>query len=176
MTEAPLKQLERRFALPVNEGTSKVTELAEAVRSFVRPGDTLHVGYSDARPNALLLEVARAFAGSDPGFTIVTAGLVNIQHSLVELGLVRKVVASFVGENYPVARPNPALARAARSGRVTLEHWSLWALIARLVAGALGVEFFPVRSMRGSDMGREAEQRGDSSRSTWTAPARRPAW
>ncbi|MER7003293.1 CoA-transferase [Dactylosporangium sp. NPDC000555] len=149
------------FALPVEEGASKVQDLATAVRAFVEPGMTLHVGYSDARPNAALLEIARAFAGRDPGFTLVTAGLVNIQHALVELGLVRKVVASFAGENYPVARPNPALVRAIRDGRVEIEHWSLWSLIARLAAGALGVPYFPVRSMAGSTMGVEAAARGE---------------
>jgi acyl CoA:acetate/3-ketoacid CoA transferase alpha subunit len=90
----------------------------------------------------------------------VSAGLVNIQHALIELGLVRKVIASFAGENYPIARPNPALVRAITRGDVEMEHWSLWALVARLTAGALGVSHYPVRSMRGSSMGQEAARRG----------------
>jgi acyl CoA:acetate/3-ketoacid CoA transferase alpha subunit/acyl CoA:acetate/3-ketoacid CoA transferase beta subunit len=148
------------FTLPVNEGRSKVADLAEAVSEFVRPGDVVHAGYSDARPNAALLELARCFHGLDPRLTLVSAGLVNIQHALIELGLVRKVIASFAGENYPIARPNPALVRAITRGDVEIEHWSLWALIARLTAGALGVSHYPVRSMRGSSMGQEAARRG----------------
>lgn len=153
--------LDGLFALREQEGTSKVVPLAEAVRSHVRPGDTIHVAYADARPNAVLLEVARAFAGTDPRFTLVTAGLVNVQHTLVELGLVHTVVASFAGENYPVARPNPALQRAIRDGRVAMQNWSMWSLIARLAAGALGVSHFPVLSMRDSTMGDEAAARGE---------------
>jgi len=153
--------LERRFALPRDEGSSKIADLSVAIGDLVRPGDTVHVAYSDARPNAALLQLARTFAGTDPQFTLVTAGMVNVQHALIELGLVSRVVASFAGENYPVARPNPALVRAIRDGRVTIEHWSLWSLIARLAAGALGVSHFPVRSMIGSTMGDEAAARGE---------------
>lgn len=156
-----LALLDQRFALPADEGRSKVTSLAEAVRTHVRPRDVVHLAYSDARPNAAVLELARAFAGTDPQLTVVSAGLVNAQHSLLELGLVRRVIASFAGENYPAARPNPALVRAVRRGAVTIDHWSLWALVARLVAGALGVGWFPVQSMRGSDMGRQARERGE---------------
>ena len=149
------------FDLPVNEGTSKLADLGEAIERFVHPGATVHIGYSDARPNAALQELPRRFAGTDPQFTIVSAGLVNLQHALIELGLVRKLIVSFAGENYPVARPNPALVRAIAQGRVQIEHWSLWALIARLTAAALGVSHFPVQSMRGSTMGEEAARRGE---------------
>lgn len=144
-----------------NEGRSKVTTLAEAVERFVRPRDTVHIAYSDARPNAAIQQLVRSFAGTRPEFTVVSAGMVNIQHALVELDLVEKVIVSFAGENYPVARPNPALVRAIASGRVVIEHWSLWALIARLHAAALGVSHFPVRSMSGSSMGEEAARRGE---------------
>jgi acyl CoA:acetate/3-ketoacid CoA transferase alpha subunit/acyl CoA:acetate/3-ketoacid CoA transferase beta subunit len=152
---------EVRFDLPANEGKSKLADLGDAIERFVRSGATVHIGYSDARPNAALQELTRRFAGTDPQFTIVSAGLVNLQHALVELGLVRKLIVSFAGENYPVARPNPALVRAIAEGRVEIEHWSLWALIARLTAGALGVSHFPVKSMRGSSMGDEAARRGE---------------
>jgi acyl CoA:acetate/3-ketoacid CoA transferase alpha subunit/acyl CoA:acetate/3-ketoacid CoA transferase beta subunit len=158
---APSEGRQIRFDLPVSEGTSKLADLGDAIERFVHPGATVHVGYSDARPNAALRELTRRFAGTDPQFTIVSAGLVNLQHALIELGLVRKLIVSFAGENYPVARPNPALVRAISEGRVEIEHWSLWALIARLTAGALGVSHFPVQSMRGSSMGDEAALRGE---------------
>ena len=147
--------------VPENEGGSKVMPLATAVETLVRPHDTVHIAYSDARPNAAIQQLVRTFAGRDPRFTVVSAGLVNIQHALAELGLATKVIASFAGENYPIARPNPALVRALARGQVSIEHWSLWALIARLTAGALGVSHFPVRSMRGSTMGDEAAARGE---------------
>lgn len=141
------------FALRADEGTSKVMSLAEAVARYVTPGCLLHVAYSDARPNAALLEVARQFAGTQPQLRVVTSGMVTVQHSLVELDLIESVALSFAGENYPMARPNPAFQRAVAEGRVRVENWSLWTLVARLMAGAMGVPFMPVRSLGGSDMG-----------------------
>src|SRR5258708_27997440 len=96
------------FDLPVNEGTSKVADLGDAIERFVKPGATVHVGYSDARPNAALQELTRRFAGTDPQFTIVSAGMVHLQHAFVELRLGRKLILSFAPQNYPVSRPNPA--------------------------------------------------------------------
>ncbi|MEV6923385.1 CoA-transferase [Dactylosporangium sp. NPDC051485] len=154
-------ELDDRFRIADNEGKSKVMPLQAALRRYVTHGCTLHVAYSEARPNGALLELARVFAGTRPELTLVTVGLVNLQHALVEMGLVKRIVTSFAGENYPVARPNAALQRALRAGDVTIENWSLWSVVARLAAGALGVSHFPVRSMAGSSMGLEAAARGE---------------
>jgi hypothetical protein len=43
------------FALDADYGTSKVMSLADAIRGHVRPGMSLHVCWSDARPNAALM-------------------------------------------------------------------------------------------------------------------------
>ncbi len=129
--------------------------LADAVRRFVRPGMTVHVGYSDARPNAAQIEMVRQFAGKNTGITLVTAGSVGVQHALLATGVVNRLITSFAGENYPAPAPSPILQSALKSGAVTIENWSLWSLIARLVGGALGTPFFPVRSLRGSDMEKE---------------------
>ena len=145
----------RRFELPACEGESKVMSMAEAVRRFVRPGMMVHIGYSDARPNAVMMEMVRQFAGRNPGFTIVTAGLVSLQHALIATGCIERILVTLAGENYPAAGPSPIFQAAVKSGAVKLENWSLWSLIARLVGGALGVPFFPVRSLRGSDMEKE---------------------
>lgn len=149
------EELTARLAIPANEGHDRRTTLADAVATHVRPHDTVHVAYADARPNAALHQIVRRFAGTDPGLTIVTAGLVSSQHALLETGVVRKVIASFAGENLPTPRPNRAFQRAVAEGRVELENWSLWSLTARLVAGALGVPHFPIRSLAGSGMADE---------------------
>lgn len=138
---------------------SKLTPLSEAIRTHVHAGDHIHVAYSDARPNAALLQIARTFAGTDPKFTLSTAGMVGTQHALVHLGLVRKLISSFAGENYPLARPSPAFQRAVREGSVELENWSLWTLVARLIAAALGVSHFPVRSLTGTSMAKDLPER-----------------
>jgi acyl CoA:acetate/3-ketoacid CoA transferase alpha subunit len=136
-----------------NQG--KVMPLERAVRTLVRPRDVVLAAYTEARPNAALMQLARTFAGTDPQLTLVTAGMVSVQHALVELGIVSKVVASFIGENYPSARPSPSFQRALTEGRVTVENWSMWGLLARLVAGGLGVPLMPVRSIAGSSMEQE---------------------
>jgi acyl CoA:acetate/3-ketoacid CoA transferase alpha subunit len=133
----------------------KVMPLDRAISTLVRPHDVVLAAYTEARPNAALMQLARTFARTDPQLTLVTAGMVSVQHALVELGVVSKVVASFIGENYPSARPSPSFQRAVAAGRVTVENWSMWGLLARLVAGALGVPLMPVRSIAGSSMAEE---------------------
>ncbi|HEX3593055.1 MAG TPA: CoA-transferase [Pseudonocardiaceae bacterium] len=134
-----------------------VLPLGEAIARFTRPGMAIHLGYGGGRPNAAVAELIRRYRGTSPGFTVSAHGFVNTQHALVAAGLVRRLVVAYAGENYPSPRPNPALQRAVRDGSVEVASWSLWTLTARLVAGALGVEFFPVRSLAGSGMAAEHE-------------------
>jgi acyl CoA:acetate/3-ketoacid CoA transferase alpha subunit/acyl CoA:acetate/3-ketoacid CoA transferase beta subunit len=133
---------------------------AEAVREFVRPGMSLHLAYAGGRPNALVRAIVREFAGTAPRFTVSAQGFVNTQHALVAAGLVERLVVAFAGENYPAPRPNPALQRALRAGQVTVESWSIGALTARLMAGALGITHQPVRSLRGSGMATDLREAG----------------
>lgn len=134
---------------------SKVMPLSEAVRRFVRPGAALHLAYGGGRPNAAVAEIVRQYAGSRPDFRISAHGFVNSQHALIGAGLVSHLVTAFAGENYPAPRPNPVLQRAVRRGALRVENWSLWTLTARLMAGALGVPHFPVRSLAGSGIAEE---------------------
>lgn len=134
---------------------SKVMTLPEAVERFVRPGMFLHLAYNGGRPNAAVAEVARRFAGTSPGFRVSAHGFVNTQHVLVAAGLVSRLTVAYAGENFPSPRPNPVLQRASRDGSVRIDNWSIWTLTARLMAGALGVPFLPVRSLEGSTMAAE---------------------
>lgn len=137
------------------DGVSKLVTLSAAIEQFVKPGDSIHVAYADARPNAALMEIARQFRGTSPGFELSTAGFVNVQHVLVAEGLLRRLITSFAGENYPAPHASHILQEAVRHGRLKVENWSLWTLVARLIGGALGLPFFPVRSLEGSDMAKE---------------------
>jgi acyl CoA:acetate/3-ketoacid CoA transferase alpha subunit/acyl CoA:acetate/3-ketoacid CoA transferase beta subunit len=131
---------------------SKVVQLEHALDSLVAPGDHIHLAYTQARPICAVTGLVRRFAGTRPAFTISTGGLVSSQAALVSEGLVRRLIGSFVGDNYPNAAPNPIFQRAIDSGAITLEETSLWTVFARLMAGALGVPFLPVRSLAGSDL------------------------
>jgi acyl CoA:acetate/3-ketoacid CoA transferase beta subunit/acyl CoA:acetate/3-ketoacid CoA transferase alpha subunit len=135
--------------------SGKTVSLAEAIERFVKPGAAIHIAYSGGRPNAAIAEIVRQFSGTSPGFTVSAHGLVNTQHVLLSTRLVDRLCVAFAGENYPVPRPNPVLQRALAEGSVTIENWSIWTLTARLIAGALGVDAFPVRSFESSDLGAE---------------------
>lgn len=136
----------------------KRMSLSDAVSRFVRPGSSVHLAYADARPNAAVLEIVRRFRGTDPQLTLSTAGFVSVQNALVSEGVVTRLRCSFAGENYPSPRPSPIVREAERAGRLVIENWSLLTLVARLMAGALGLPFLPVRSLAGSGM--EAEHAG----------------
>ena len=105
--------------------------LAEAVSQYIEPSAGIHVAYSDARPNAVLLEIVRQFAGRSPNFSLSTAGLVSVQHALVAKGLVGRLTASFIGENYPSPAPNEIFRCAVSDKEIEVESWSMYSLIAR---------------------------------------------
>ncbi len=155
MTQADLERLVGTFELPRDEGPTKVLSLGEAIRTLVRPGMTLHLGYSNGRCYAAKMELVRQFVGTQPGFTLVTPSLASTGTALLRTGLVKKLIAPSLGELYPSATPNPLIQRAIDAGSVEVENWSLWTYVARLVAGALGVPFFPVRSLGGSGLADE---------------------
>jgi acyl CoA:acetate/3-ketoacid CoA transferase alpha subunit/acyl CoA:acetate/3-ketoacid CoA transferase beta subunit len=131
---------------------SKVTSLAYALRMWVEPGDHVHLAYNEARPNAMVLGLARRFQDMRPNLTLSTGGLVSAQAVVISEHLASHVIGSFIGDNYPNAAPNPTFQSAVASGEVALEETTLWTLVARLKAGALGVPFFPVRSLAGTDL------------------------
>ena len=54
------------FELKEYEGESKVLDLREAVRRYVKPGMKLHIG---DRATGLASELIRQFHGTDPNFT-----------------------------------------------------------------------------------------------------------
>lgn len=143
------------FENPVEQGTSKLTSLADAIRRHVEPSMALHLCWSDARPNAALLEIVRQFAGTKPGFTLSSVGIANSQVAIIAAGLVSRLVTAYAGESYPAGAPNPLMQRALSSSAVAIENWSQWTIVARLMAGALGLPFMPTQSLRGSSMADE---------------------
>ncbi|QDY98964.1 glutaconate CoA-transferase [Nitratireductor mangrovi] len=146
--------LRAMFAEPADGrfGRSKVMPLDDAIRAHVEPGMLLHFAYSEGRPMAASNALVRVFAGRDPGFTIVSAGLVANQASLVTERIAKRLIVSFVGENYPTPGPNRLFQKAIDSGDVEVENHSLLVLSQRLAAGAYGFPFAPTRSWGGSSL------------------------
>jgi acyl CoA:acetate/3-ketoacid CoA transferase alpha subunit len=143
------------FDLAPDYGRSKVASLSDAVRRHVTAGMALHVCWSDARPNAALMEIVRQFKGRSPEFTISGVGFANNQVALIEAGLVKRLITAYAGESYPAGAINPLFKRAIDERRVEIENWSQWTIVARLMAAALGLPFFPTRSLGGSALAAE---------------------
>lgn len=159
--ELSREQVRRMFATPddAGSGVDKTMPLEAALRAHVRPGMTLHMAYSEGRPIATGHALVRCFAGTHPGFTLVGAGLVGCQAALVTERLVRKLLVSFVGENYPTPAPNRILQQAIDRGEVEIENQSLLVLYQRLAAGAAGLPFALTRSWAGSSLERNPSYR-----------------
>jgi len=146
------QHLRELFAPQSSYASNKVLPLDEAIRRHVKAGMLIHFGYTGARPMAASNALVRVFAGTDPKFSIVSAGLVSNQASLVSERLVRRMTVSFVGENYPTPSPNRIFQAAIDSGAVEIENQSLLLVAQRLAAGASGFPFALTRSLAGSSM------------------------
>lgn len=144
--------LREMFAPQTRYASSKVMPLDDAIRRHVKPGMTIHFGYTGARPMAASNALVRVFAGTKPDFQVVCAGLVANQASLVSQRLLRKMTVSFVGENYPTASPHRVFQRAIDAKEVEIENQSLLVIAQRLAAGASGFPFALTRSLAGSSM------------------------
>ncbi len=151
----------RRLDVPPVEGPDKVMSLAEAVRRFVVPGQTIYVGGAHGRPGALIREMARQWWGRRPDWTLALTGLGSPWTALVTGGLVRRVITTFIGEGYPFPVPQALIGPEVLAGRLEVQNWSMLTLPLRLLAGALGVPFLPTRSLLGSSMEEDNARAGD---------------
>ncbi|MHB8894322.1 MAG: CoA-transferase [Candidatus Geothermincolia bacterium] len=135
--------------------SDKVMSLKDAVGKFVRPGMSLHLGHNYARPCAAYQELARQYWGKDPGFTISTLGFTGDMNSIFCAGIVKKAIATFFGDSYPMPGPNPVYQAAYRDGTVEMEHWTILTFSLRLLAGALGFDWIPGNSLIGTSLEQE---------------------
>ena len=150
--QAAPRDLRSMFAPPSAYRYNKVQKLPEALRAHVKPGMTLHFGYNQARAMALSNELVRVFGGTKPCFTIISAGLVANQAAMFSKDIIKKLIVSFVGENYPAPSPNRIMQTAISNGAVDIENQSLLVISQRLSAGASGFPFALTRSMAGSSL------------------------
>ncbi len=128
---------------------SKLLTLADAARR-IPSGATLSVGgfTSQRHPTALLRQLVRQG----------TRDLVVYFHSagsdldlLIGAGCVRRVEGAYLADGVfaPIA---PNWRRFVQAGRIAFEDYSNAAMMARFTAGAMGLPFFPTRSMLGTDI------------------------
>lgn len=161
---APWREvIERRIQMlydgPATE--NKLTDLATAVRTGVRPRMKINPVALQARPNAVLYEVCRQFAGTKPEFELISSSIGSTSLIPVHLGLIKKAVVSFAGDSYPTPGPSPVVQRALDSGEFELENWTMLTISQRLLGGCMGVPYFPTRSLAGSSIGEELKPSGN---------------
>jgi len=146
---------ERSLSLDAENLPDKRMTLTEAVAKFVRPGMALHLLTTHNRSGAAIYELCRQFRGKNPEFTLLSLGVNAIVLALVHLGLVKKAITTFAGDSYPTPGPNPIIQRALDDARLQIENWTILTFPLRLLAGAFGIPYVPVRSVLGSDMEKE---------------------
>lgn len=144
----------KRFLIPHDEGEDKRVSLCDAVKECVKPGITLHTSCAGTIPYAMGYEIIRQFHGRTPKFRIVSLGATNLAQLLCAADLVDSLVVSYAGDVYPRPNVSTVFHRAFKKG-VKIENWSILSLVSRFIAGAMGLEFLPTRSIVGSSMEKE---------------------
>ncbi len=151
--EALLRDVvERRFYQSEHLCRSKVMPLPEAIRTHLFRGMSIHILGLQYRSHAAIYELVRQFWKDDPEFTLIAGALHGPIMALFHARMIKKAITAFMGEAYPTMGPNPLYSRAFKRGAVDFENWSFLTYTQRLLAGAMGIGFFPTRSLLGSDM------------------------
>jgi len=133
-------------------GMNKQLTLEEAVSRAVGTGDQIVFSFSHNRAHAAAFEVARQFRDSHC-LDLVGTGLIEYAAVLVAAGVVKRMESSFLGTSYPAPAPARVLGEAVADGDGHDPHWTNLTMTLRLMAGALGWPFVPVRSLLGSGLG-----------------------
>ncbi len=151
-----------RFGDALHEGgADKRASLHDAIQDAVKPGMKLNICGMQARSSSAIYEICRQFAGTRPGFEYIASSIGNYMLTLMHLGLLKKAIVSFAGESYPTPGPSPVVKRALEAGECEIENWTMLTISQRLLGGAMGVPYFPTRSLTGSSIGEELKPNGD---------------
>jgi len=129
----------------------KLTTMRDAIATYVHDGDTVAIeGFTACICFAAAHEIIRQ-GRRDLVLCRMTPDLVYDQ--IVAAGCARKLVFSYLGN--PGVGPLHAIRRAVEKGipaPLELEEYSHFGMVARYIAGAYRLPFFPLRSYVGSDL------------------------
>ncbi len=127
----------------------KLCTLEEAA-ALVPSGATISIGgfTSQRHPTALLRALVRRGVKELVIYCHSAGSDVDL---LIGAGCVRRVEAAYLADGVfsPIA---PNWRRFVQEGRIEFEDYTNAAMMARFSAGAMGLPFFPVRSMLGTDL------------------------
>ncbi|RME30740.1 MAG: CoA transferase subunit A [Thermoflexia bacterium] len=130
---------------------SKLTTMREAIATYVHDGNTVAIeGFTACICFAAAHEIIRQ-GRRNLVLCRMTPDLVYDQ--MVAAGCARKLVFSYLGN--PGVGPLHAIRRAVEKGipnPLELEEYSHFGMVARYIAGAYRLPFFPLRSYVGSDL------------------------
>lgn len=133
-----------------NEG--KLLSLKEAIQAYVRPKMKLHLAGGIGGPSAAICEIIRQYINTTPNFELIQSTVTGHAINLIHCNLVKKLVFSACMEISASAHPSKVIQQAYANNRIKLENWSLLSLQQKLMAGALGVNFMPTKSLTGSTL------------------------
>lgn len=140
--------------------TSKVMTAKEAVSKFIGDGMTVAVGgFFHAISYAITHEIIRQ---KKRHLTICQPSFNEHADQMIGAGCVDRVVSSYVWME--VFGPLYCFRRAMEKGiphKIEMEDYTNFAMMARYLAGALGVPYMPIHSMKGSDMLKYSAWMGD---------------
>ncbi len=130
---------------------SKVTTMREAIAELVRDGDTITIeGFTHLICFAAGHEIIRQ-RRRELTLCRLTPDLIYDQ--MIAAGVCKKLVFSWAGN--PGVGPIYALRRAVERGEprpLELEEYSHFGMVARFIAGAARLPFYPLDSYTGSDL------------------------
>ncbi|MGQ9467427.1 MAG: CoA transferase subunit A [Anaerolineae bacterium] len=129
----------------------KLTSMHDAIATYVHDGDTVAIeGFTACICFAAAHEIIRQ-GRRDLVLCRMTPDLVYDQ--MIAAGCARKLVFSYLGN--PGVGPLHAIRRAVEKSipaPLELEEYSHFGMVARYIAGAYRLPFFPLRSYLGSDL------------------------
>ena len=129
--------------------TDKLMKLNEAA-ALVQPGSTISIGgfTSQRHPTALLRELIRRKINNLIIYCHSAGSDVDL---LIGADCVKRIEGAYLADGVfaPIA---PNWRRYVETSRIEFEDYTNAAMMARFTAGAMGLSFFPTRSMLGSDL------------------------
>jgi len=130
---------------------SKVMTAKEAVSQFIQDGMTVGVGgFFHSISYVLTHEIIRQ---KRKHLTICQPSFNEHADQMIGAGCVDRIISSYVWME--VFGPLYCFRRAMEKGiphKIEMEDYTNFAVMARYLAGALGIPYIPINSMKGSDM------------------------
>lgn len=139
---------------------SKVMTAKEAVSKFIQDGSTVAIGsFFHTIAYDITHEIIRQ---QKRNLTICAPSFNEHADQLIGAGCVDRIVSSYVWME--VFGPLHCFRRAMEKGvphKIEMEDYTNFSMMARLFAGALGIPYVPVNSLKGSDMMKHSSWMGE---------------